>query len=148
MNLGAEYRGSLGPRSALKKVSMPSHILVTCMRDASCWDAPAVMYSVCWPGGNAAASPLLRLSAIEIGFLCFAGFSPPADMSLDALPHLGGDQKPAAARSRAKKRQLGWYTRTKRHPRRMLCTVGTPVQWWIPPCDGGAGGLPSAPEHG
>lgn len=89
--LGAEYWGSLGPRSALKKVSTPSRALLTCRSDAGRWDAPAVMYCVRWPGGNAAASPLLRLSAVEIAFLCFAAFSPPADVSLDALPLLGGD---------------------------------------------------------
>lgn len=104
---GAEYWGSLGPRSALKKVSTPSRVLLTCGSDAGRWDAPAVMYCVRWPGGNAAASPLLRLSAVEIAFLCFAAFSPPADVSLDTLPLLGGDQKPAVVRRRARRRQLG-----------------------------------------
>lgn len=66
-------------------------MLLTRVSDAGRWDAPAVMYCVRWPGGNAAASPPLRLSAIEIGFLCFAGFSPPTDISPDALPLLGGD---------------------------------------------------------
>lgn len=32
---------------------------------------------------KAAASPLLLLAAAEKVFLCFAGFSPPADVSLD-----------------------------------------------------------------
>ena len=70
---------------------MPSRTLLTCVSDAGRWDAPAVMYGVRWPGGNAAASPLLRLSAIETGFLRYTGFSPPADVSPDAIPLLGGD---------------------------------------------------------
>lgn len=141
MNWGLNIGGSLGPRSALKKASTPSRTLLTCTSDAGRWDALAVTYCVCRPGRNAAASPPLCLSAIEIGFLRFVGFSPPADASPDVLPLLGGDLETGHGQRRDQEKAARASYEGPRGTHSVCSTR------WGPLCGAGVGGLSLALEH-